>query len=154
MSTVCCVKINISIVKYHKINMALFLNRIMLQFFGSSYFRCFICYVWSSSQSGSEHRITLINASLYVKNASGAELLFFTLIADTLLISLSFSFFPACNWLLNLSARPSSPLTGPTAKRPVSKSAFILEAGKQRPDVKTVQSLRQIYNKQLLSLIV
>lgn len=153
MSTVCRVKINISIVKYHKINIALFLNRIMFQCFGSSHFRRLICCVWSSSQSSSEHRIALINASLYVNNASGAAF-FFTLITDTLLICLSFSFFPACNWLLNLSARPSSPLTRPTAKRPVSKPAFVLEAGKQWPDVKTVQSFRQICNKQLLSLIV
>lgn len=154
MSTVCCVKINISIVKYHKINIALFLNRIMFQCFGSSPFRCFICYVWSSSQSGSEHRIALINASLYVKNASGAELLFSHLLPTPCWSACRFLFFPACNWLLNLSARPSSPLTRPTAKRPVSKPAFVLEAGKQWPDVKTVQSFRQICNKQLLSLIV
>lgn len=85
--------VEISILKYPKINLALCFNRIMLLYFAFSLFRCSdtICSVWSSSQSASQHCITLISMYLYVKNPSGEYLRSFTLGTHTLLICFSLS---------------------------------------------------------------
>lgn len=141
--------------KYPKINLVFRLDRFIFLCFGFCFFWCShdVCSVWSSSQSDSQHCVTLISMYLYVKNPSGEHRRSFTLDTHTLLIgillSLTVFFFfltlASCHTKVDCTPVYSGfptpmPVTRQETERSDVKAHICLGTWKweQWPDVKTM----------------